>query len=178
MKANVLGVREKEILNDFSNSIQFSNGRYCVELPWKPGMKEKLADNKENAVRRFQVLIKRFGNSPPFFETYKGVIDSYLGEGIVAVPSLDRLSSNQEFYLPHHAVIRDEKPTTRLRIVFDGSAHEDGQFSLNECLFKGLNLYPSLFELLLKFRQSKIAFTADIKQAFLQIEIRFGQRFY
>ncbi|GBM67066.1 hypothetical protein AVEN_74810-1 [Araneus ventricosus] len=63
---------------------------------------------------------------------------------------------SQGFYLPHHAVIRSDKTTSRLRIVFDGSAHEDGHSSLNQSLYTGPNLHPNIFELLLLFRVSTL----------------------
>ena len=39
-------------------------------------------------------------------------------------------------YLPYHAVVRQDKSTTKLRIVYDASAKADGP-SLNECLYTG-----------------------------------------
>lgn len=43
--------------------------------------------------------------------------------------------------------------------------------SLNECLYTGPNLNPELLSVLLKFQENRIAFTADIEKAFLQISI-------
>ncbi|GFQ98381.1 integrase catalytic domain-containing protein [Trichonephila clavata] len=97
-------------------------------------------------------------------------------EGIVERTSCDSLSDNQGFYLPHHAVIRSDKTTSRLRIVFDGSAHEDGHSSLNQSLYTGPNLHPNMLELLLRFRKNPVAFTADVKSAFLQIELDLRDR--
>lgn len=50
-------------------------------------------------------------------------------------------------------------------------AHDKDGMSLNECLYKGPNLNPELLSVLLKFRENRIAFTADIEKAFLQISI-------
>ena len=36
-------------------------------------------------------------------------------------------------YIPHHPVIRDDKTTRKIRIVFDASARNNGP-SLNDCL--------------------------------------------
>lgn len=43
--------------------------------------------------------------------------------------------------------------------------------SLNKCLDTGPNLNPELLSVLLKFRENRIAVTADIEKAFLQISI-------
>ena len=48
---------------------------------------------------------------------------------------------------------------------------ERSQHSLNECLEKGPNLTPLVFDVLLKFRLHHIGITADIEKAFHQIMI-------
>lgn len=73
--------------------------------------------------------------------------------------------------MPHHAVIREDKATTKLRVVFDASSHKDGCPSLNDCLLAGPNLNPDLLTILVKFRLHPIAFMADITKAFLQISV-------
>ncbi|GBO06769.1 hypothetical protein AVEN_97837-1 [Araneus ventricosus] len=75
------------------------------------------------------------------------------------------------FYLPHREVVRNDRSSCKFRVVFDASSHDVGEVSLNDCLHIGPNLYPDIFDLLLRFRLYPIAFTADIKQAFLQIEV-------
>ena len=71
-------------------------------------------------------------------------------------------------YLPHHAVIRQDKSTTTLSIVYDASARSTGP-SLNECLYTGPPLHKKILDLLLRFRTQSIALVADIKKAFLMI---------
>lgn len=73
--------------------------------------------------------------------------------------------------MPHHAVLRQDKTTTKLRVVFDASSHEEGCPSLNDCLFEGPNLNPDLLDVLIRFRLHKIALTADITKTFLQIAL-------
>ncbi|KFM65847.1 hypothetical protein X975_23991, partial [Stegodyphus mimosarum] len=93
---------EQEILEEFNNSVGFVDGRYCVKLLWKPGMQEKLANNREVAWKRFEGLVRRFRNDIAFFEDYKRVIDDYRKEGIIENSSSDiELSCfEQSFYLP------------------------------------------------------------------------------
>ena len=71
-------------------------------------------------------------------------------------------------YLPHHALVRQDKATTKIRIVYDASAKTTGP-SLNDCLYTGPKFDRKIMDILLRFRMSRIALTADIERAFLQI---------
>ncbi|GFX92508.1 integrase catalytic domain-containing protein [Trichonephila clavipes] len=171
-----LGNGDEEMLSEFDKSVNFVDGRYRVKLQWKPGMREALQNNKTVTRKRFEGLVRRFKCDHELFCEYKDVIDDYVREGIVERTSCDSLLDSQGFYLPHHAVIRSDKSTSPIRIVFDGSAHENGQSSLNQSLYTGPNLHPNILELLLCFRKSPVAFTADVKSAFLHIELDFRDR--
>lgn len=54
---------------------------------------------------------------------------------------------------------------TKVRVVFDASSHDKDGILLNECLYAGPNLNPEPLSALFKFRENRIAFTADIKKA-------------
>ncbi|GBN02393.1 hypothetical protein AVEN_19009-1 [Araneus ventricosus] len=138
-----LNCNDSKRLQEFEDSIQFRDNRYVVKLPWKDNLKDQ----------------------------YKDVVDSYIEQNIVERVPNSNVEDCEEFYLPHRAVIRHNKVSSKLRIVFDASSHKSGKFSLNDSLHIGPNLYPDLFELLLSFRKHPIAFTADIKQAFLNVEL-------
>ena len=73
-------------------------------------------------------------------------------------------------FLPHK-VIKKQRSTTKIRIVFDASAKKRDAVSLNEILYKGPSLTPELFTLLIKFRIYPIAISADIVKAYLQIGV-------
>jgi len=60
--------------------------------------------------------------------------------------------------------------------VFDASARERGQPSLNQCLEKGVNLIEIIPAILLRFRRHQIGIIADIRKAFLQINLCEGDR--
>ena len=74
-------------------------------------------------------------------------------------------------YLPHHAVVRQDKSTTKVRIVYDASAKSANGPSLNDCLLKGPKFNQLIFDLLLRFRFYKIALTADLEKAFLMVSV-------
>ena len=73
-------------------------------------------------------------------------------------------------YLPHHAVIRQDKETTKLRIVYDSSAKSEGP-SLNDCLYTGPKFDQRIMDILLRFRTHRVALTADIEKAFLMVSM-------
>ena len=73
-------------------------------------------------------------------------------------------------YLPHHAVIRQDKKTTKVRVVYDASARTSGP-SLNDCLHAGPKFNQRILEILLRFRSYPIALVADIEKAFLMISM-------
>ena len=75
-------------------------------------------------------------------------------------------------YLPHRAVIRRDKETSKTRMVVNASAKEKGGKSLNDCLYPGPCMLKSIFDILIRFCFGKIAIVADIRQAFLNIGIR------
>ena len=50
--------------------------------------------------------------------------------------------------MPHHAVVREAASTTKLRVVFNASASQKGDFSLNDVIEPGPSLLPNLAGLL------------------------------
>ena len=61
--------------------------------------------------------------------------------------------------------------------MFDASCSNNGP-SLNDCLYPGPNLLSKIFDILLRFRLNPVAILADIKQAFLNVEIAEEHRNY
>ena len=68
-------------------------------------------------------------------------------------------------------MIKNERDTAKTRIVFDAASKIGNNPSLNDCLHSGPCLLPLIFDILLRFRIGDVALVADIKQAFLNIEI-------
>ncbi|XP_022180598.1 uncharacterized protein LOC111040844 [Myzus persicae] len=72
------------------------------------------------------------------------------------------------YYFPHHAVMKESSITTKLRVVFDGSAPSSSGLSLNDILFRGPKVQPDLLDILLGFRMHSIVITADIAKMYRQ----------
>ena len=72
--------------------------------------------------------------------------------------------------MPHHAVVRKDKETTNVRVVYDASVRSTG-YSLNECLHRGPKFEQRILDILLQFRTYPIALTADLEKAFLMVSV-------
>ena len=94
-------------------------------------------------------------------------------EGIVEyVENNDnKITPGHVHYLPYRAAIRENNETIQLNIVFDASSKAKGERCLNGILYSGPCLLPYLYGILLRFPAGKFGLVANIKQAFLQIEI-------
>ncbi|XP_064481574.1 uncharacterized protein LOC135394654 [Ornithodoros turicata] len=68
-------------------------------------------------------------------------------------------------------MIRPERETTKVRIVFDASSSSPGFLSLNDLLHSGPNMNSDILSLLLRFRIRHVALVAVIEKAFLQISL-------
>ena len=64
-------------------------------------------------------------------------------------------------YIPHHAVIRPEKKSTPVRIVFNSSSVFQGH-KLNDYWMKGPDLLNNLFGVVLCFGEREVALVGDI----------------
>ena len=182
-----IGIRdvpEGEKSTTFIPDINFDGARYEVKLPWK---EECSGDNVPThfnlCFNRLKYLQQKLLKKPSILKEYSKIIKEQQDRGIIeAIPNPTSGERNCEthspvHYLPHHAVIRHDKETTKIRIVYDGSAKStDDPLSLNDCLQTGPNLIPKLFDILLKFRWNPIAITADIEKAFLMISIHPSDR--
>jgi hypothetical protein len=135
-----------------------------VRLPWIEG--------HPPVPRKINLAKKRLENVLRKLE--EGRLKAAYDEGFVnwLQEGIEEISTSQwdeGYYLPHRPVVK-ESGTTNVRPVFDASARERGQPSLNQCLEKGMNLIE-IPTLLLRFRLHRIGIIANIRKAFLQISL-------
>ena len=67
-------------------------------------------------------------------------------------------------------MIRRDKKTTKVRVVYDASARSTGP-SLNDCLHTGPKFNQRILEILLRFRSYQVGAIADLEKAFLMIAV-------
>ena len=136
-----LGIKPDEcsVYQEFEKTIEFKDNRYEVSLPWKHFHLE-LPDHYDLSLKRLVGLLKRLKETPEVLHQYNAIIQDQIKKGIVEyVDTKEMLYDSPVHYLPHHVVLREDKSTTKLRIVYDASARTSGQ-SLNECLYVGPSL--------------------------------------
>ena len=171
-EVEALGIidREEQVYEQFTDYIHLTQGRYEVSLPWKDPL-VVLPSNYELCHRRLLSLLKKLQKDKETFQAYNAVIEEQLQKGIIEiVEHPEEAEGDRIHYLPHHAVIRKDKETTKLRIVYDASARNHGP-SLNDCLHAGPKLQQRILDILLMFRTYRVAFAADIEKAFLNIAV-------
>ena len=160
------------LYKQFCTDIYFNQTecRYEVKLLFKEGH-DLLSNNYSHCVQCLGSLKRKFTNKPELLNLYNDIIKTQISSGVIEhVPSDAELAPGQVHYLPHRPVIREDKSTTKVRMVFDASSKIEGP-SLNECLYPGPSLTESLFGVLLRFRLYRYAFISDIEKAFLQISL-------
>ena len=160
---------ENSVHESFLANIKFDRTRYEVKLPFKE-VHPVLPDNFRNSVARLGSLLRRLKQDPEVLQEYNAVFMEQSSKGMIEDVTDKMLPAGGVHYIPHHALIREDKETTKLRIVFDASSKTEG-VSLNGCLNSGPCLVPNLFDVLLHFRCHQIALVSDIEKAFLQVSI-------
>ena len=139
---------------------------YCVGLLWKSG--ERPADNRKQAEGAARQLYGRLSRNKQ-----RGIYEDVLLREYQELGAVEREPEPETpgYYMPHHAVIR-ESTTTKTRVVFNASAAQKGQKSLNDVIHAGPSLLPDLVGLLLRFRECQSAVQADIRKAFFMVGVR------
>ncbi|XP_055857840.1 uncharacterized protein LOC129920546 [Episyrphus balteatus] len=121
-----------------------------------------LDDNYPGALQRFKAFVRKLCVNKKLLEYDNALKWNVLSSGI-AEQAPYPIEGERVFYMPRRPVYREDKETTKLRIVFDASAHDSNQYSLNQQLEVGNNLLPDIITILLNFRIGKIALTTDIR---------------
>ncbi|XP_065075594.1 uncharacterized protein LOC135699294 [Ochlerotatus camptorhynchus] len=98
------------------------NGRFIVRLLFDDS-KPALGESLTSATKRLRSMKRRFRQDEEFHSLYSEFLSEYLAQGHMEEVPPDELEveTSKCFYLPHHAVVKAESTTTKLRVVFDAS---------------------------------------------------------
>ncbi|XP_062713002.1 uncharacterized protein LOC134290052 [Aedes albopictus] len=149
-------------------TIRDETGRFVVTLPKKEAVIQKLGDSKANALKRFYGLERRFAANAALKEAYFEFINEYRAMG-----HMEEVAEDEEpvYYLPHHAVLKPDSTTTKLRIVFDASCRTSSGVSLNDGLMVGPVVQDDLHSIALRFRFWRYAIVADVAKMYRMVKV-------
>lgn len=107
-------------------------------------------------------------------EEYQKVLSEYVTlNHMTPTPPYELYKDNnvQSYYLPHHAVLKPQSTTTKLRVVFNASSNSSNGKSLNDLLYAGPILQSDITFLILNWRFYRYVFNGDIEKMYRQINI-------
>ena len=160
-------------MQNAEETVKLKDGHYQISLPFKD-REASVPNNKSQALQRANWLKKKLERDPRLSEDYKTFMADIVAKGYARKVPLEQmnLQNGKVWYIPHHGVYHPHKPG-KIRVVFDCSAKFNG-VSLNSMLYKGPDLTNSLIGVLTRFRQDRIAVTADIQSMFYQVRVSNG----
>ena len=108
-------------------------------------------------------------------EAYSKIFQDY--ERKNSISQVPQSEVEKQWFLPHYPVIKEDRVTTKVRVVFDTAAKQDGK-SLNDATWPGPKLQRYLVDVLTRFRWAPVALSADISEMFLQVKLQDKDRRY
>ena len=134
-----------------------------------------LPTSEGGSLKRLESFVRKLQRNLEQFKKYD-ITQEQLSDGVI-----ERVEEPQRnaYYIHHKPVIKTNAETTKMRIVFDASAKEregKGTPSLNDCLETGPSLQNPLWNVMVRNRFKRIALSADLKKAFVQVLIRADDR--
>lgn len=158
------------------NTVRLVSGAYSVRLPQveRHGV-DSLGDSYERALQRFKCLEKKLAKHPEVMTEYAAFMSEYakLNHMSLILPQ----ESPKKYFLPHHCVHKQDSTSTKLRVVFDGSAKTTSGLSLNDVLYAGPSIQPKLLSTLLRYRFYKIALCGDICKMYRCVRVSYPDDF-
>lgn len=152
---------EEHYENSMSRAL---NGQFIVKIPWREDP-SSLGDSKHLAIKRLLNLEARFKRNLDLKKSYTAFINEYKDLGHMSL-NFDLNLEKPSYFLPHHGIIRNESLTTKLRVVFDGSAPSSNGKSLNNIQYPGPAIQNDIVSILLRFREHKVVVVSDISKMY------------
>ena len=158
----------KFVENHFSSTVwRDDDGTVVVSTPLIQDI-SLLGDSRRKALACFLRIEKKFSDNDFFYSEYKKFMKNYLDMNHMELVDLNNKNLN---FLTHHAVIRSDAVTTKLRVVFNASVKTTSGYSFNDLQPVGPKLQADIWEILLNWRFFSHVFTADIQNMYRTIRL-------
>ena len=142
-----------------------------MKYPWKRDP-SSLPDNYLQVLKKLESTERHLMKQPDHARSYDRQIKEM--EDMKFSRKLTEQEKNKweepVHYIAHHAVLRPEKKTTPVRIVFNSSASFKGH-TLNDYWYKGPDLLNNLFGVVFRFRENAVAVCGDITKMYHMVAI-------
>ena len=138
------------------------------------GNKDQLANNQEAALKHLEITERNLANKDFVKEEYQSTLNAYLGKGYLGKLSPVEKQPPESWYVPHFPIVRIDKTTTKVRIVFDCSARHSG-VSLINVIHEGPKMQSELFDNLIRLRRNPVGIACDIKAMYLSTNRNRGE---
>lgn len=98
----------------------------------------QLGLSRNGAISQFKRNESRLLKTPVLKTQYDGVLQEYSDlDHMTRVSENNTTPPHMLYYLPHHAVVKPDSTTTKLRVIFNASSPTLNGVSLNNVLYTG-----------------------------------------
>lgn len=162
---------EREEAKVIEESCKKSGKQWLIPYPWKRDPK-MLPDNKRQALKRLEATERQLAKDPEQAKAYTRQIKEMEDMKFARKLKPQELKSYEGpvHYIAHHGVVKPEKKSTPLRIVYNSSAIYQGH-RLNDYWLKGPDLLNNLFGVILRFREERVAISGDVSKMYHRVLI-------
>ena len=171
VKAVEVSQDDLKFLEIMNSEVRKIDGHYEIPLPFRE-KDTTIVSNFQMAEKRLFSLKRRFDRDEKFKQDYVSSLSWLLEKGY-AKKVTDIYPEGTNWFIPHHGVYHPRKK--KLRVVWDCSSVSGG-VCLNDLLLQGPDLTNDLLGVLIRFREEKVAFMADIEAMFYQVRVPKNQR--
>ena len=163
-------VEDKQAFEILEATTSKVGDRYETGLLWKDAA-TKLPNNRVVAERQLRSLERRLSMDNELARAYTKTIHDDVAKGHAKKLTAEEanIPAKHQWFLPHHPVLNPNKPG-KVRRVFNVAAPFRGT-SLNDHLLSGPDLLNSLVGVLMRFRQERVALSADSASMFSQVAV-------
>ncbi|XP_058826810.1 uncharacterized protein LOC131686833 [Topomyia yanbarensis] len=170
--------RAREIMERTTKRV---GNRFETGLLWRTD-DPQFPDSFPMALHRMKQLEKKLERNPELHKNVCRQIEEFQQKGyahLATAEELIRTETDKVWYLPLNVVTNPRKPG-KVRLVWDAAASVQG-VSLNTQLLTGPDLLIPLVQVIVGFRERRIAFGGDLREMYHQVKIverdRQAQRF-
>nr|XP_054775091.1 uncharacterized protein LOC129283281 [Lytechinus pictus] len=159
---------EEQIIRESSRKV---GNKWEIAYPWRkdPNL---LPNNRAQAEKVLCSTEKRLARNPDHADAYRKQMRELIENGFARKLTENEVAQYEGpvHYISHHAVLRPEKRSTPVRIVFNSSSSYQGH-CLNDYWLKGPDLLNDLLGVLLRFRMNEVGFCGDISKMYHRVSI-------